>query len=122
MLLVLKMVKSAGYNLIFITSDNNSTNRKLYEKLGSGCLNSVVKNPVSCTEDLFLLFDTVHLLKTIRNNWLSPFNQTFFILVFEYFYLHYHYWRVHVCHEPSNNDNSDRNHLKVLYSHELNNM
>ena len=43
----------------------------MFEKLCDGPLTSSISNPYDSSEQLFLLFDSVHLLKCMRNNWLN---------------------------------------------------
>lgn len=67
---VLEVVFNTGYTALTVISDNNRVNRNMYQKLCGGSLKPSILNPFSQTI-LFLLFDTVHLLKSIRNNWLN---------------------------------------------------
>ena len=64
-------VTRAGYTIISIISDNNVINRKSFISLG-GCDQLVpsMKNPVN-DKTIFFLFDSVHLLKSVRNNWIN---------------------------------------------------
>lgn len=76
---VLKMLTDIGYRVLCLISDNNSVNRKMYGILCNGSISSSFKNPFDTTQNVFLLFDSVHLFKCIRNNWLNQvdYNQTF---------------------------------------------
>ena len=38
---------------------------------------SFIMNPIHITQKIFLMFDTVHLLKCVRNNWINDIDQTF---------------------------------------------
>ena len=67
----LKILHEVGYKVISLISDNNRVNRCMFEKLCGGTLASKVKNPADDISPLFLLFDTVHLVKCIRNNWFN---------------------------------------------------
>ena len=68
---VIANVTEAGYKIVSIISDNNVINRKSFILLrGSETLKPFIINPLN-NEKIFLLFDTVHLLKCIRNNWLN---------------------------------------------------
>ena len=67
---VLKCLHNIGYKVLGIISDNNRINRNMFEHLCGGTLQSSIKHPFS-DDPLFLLFDTVHILKSIRNNWLN---------------------------------------------------
>ena len=46
---------------------------------------SFIINPTSIhiTQKIFLMFDTVHLLKCVRNNWINDIDQTFTYLDFD---------------------------------------
>ncbi|XP_023225604.1 uncharacterized protein LOC111626460 [Centruroides sculpturatus] len=68
---VLKLLKKFGYKVITIISDNNRINRVMFEKFCNGLLTTNIQNPYSPSDKIFLLFDSVHLLKCIRNNWLN---------------------------------------------------
>ena len=53
-------------------SDNNVVNRKMFMELsGTGRLVPYIQNPINVDEIIYILFDTVHLLKCIRNNWIN---------------------------------------------------
>ena len=68
---VIANVTEAGYQIVSIISDNNVINRKSFILLsGSETLKPFIINPLN-NEKIFLLFDTVHLLKCICNNWLN---------------------------------------------------
>ena len=65
-------VEKAGGHVLGSITDNHKVNQqycKLFDRLGSS--NAIVKHPLDNERVWFLLFDTVHLLKCIRNNWLS---------------------------------------------------
>ena len=75
---VIKTVTAAGYNIVAILSDNNVINRKMFMELsGTKTLVPFILNPVNKIERIYLLFDTVHLLKCIRNNWINEADKTF---------------------------------------------
>ena len=68
---VIANVTEADYKIVSIISDHNVINRKSFILLGgSDTLKHFIINPLN-NEKIFLLFDTVHLLKCICNNWLS---------------------------------------------------
>ena len=56
--------------MLSIITDNNRINRNMFEELCGETLQSSIKHPFS-GDQLFLLFDTVHILKSVRNNWLN---------------------------------------------------
>lgn len=78
---MLEILTTAGYNVISIISDNNRVNRKMFEKFSGGVIQSSVENPYSKADRIFLLFDSVHIMKCVRNNWLNQTDnrQTFII-------------------------------------------
>ena len=67
---VLSLTNDACANVISIITDNNSVNIKCFEYLGcpKGISNTI--NPVT-EEPLYLLYDAVHIIKNVRNNWLN---------------------------------------------------
>ena len=70
---LLKKLSSAGFRVISIISDNNRINQKMFRLLSdsSGAIAPYINDPVHPSYKIFLLFDTVHILKSIRNNWLN---------------------------------------------------
>lgn len=74
---VLRLTEKAGYRVIAIISDNNRVNRNSFEKLCGGELRPSIQHPLDPTRQLFFLFDSVHLLKCIRNNWINQHDQSF---------------------------------------------
>ena len=66
---ILETLHETGFSVSVIIADNGRINRVCFEKFGGGSLKTRVTHPYS-SEDLFLMFDTVHLMKCIRNNWL----------------------------------------------------
>ena len=66
-----------GYRIICILSDNNVVNRNFFMNLsGTNCLVPHINNPINPDHKIYLLFDTVHLLKCIRNNWINDAEKT----------------------------------------------
>lgn len=77
---VLKVLQGIGYKVLAIISDNNRVNRSMFTELCGGVLQNSTPNPYDPDETLYLLFDTVHIFKSVRNNWLNqkgPFYQKF---------------------------------------------
>ena len=66
-----KMLEDIGYYVICLISDNNRVNRNMFADLCGGELKSSIVHPYCSDRKLFFLFDTVHLLKSVRNNWLG---------------------------------------------------
>ena len=72
---VVKNVSICGYRIIL--SDNNVVNRKMFINLsGTNCLVPHINNPINPDHKIYLLFDTAHLLKCIRNNWINDAEKT----------------------------------------------
>ncbi|KAF2366592.1 Reverse transcriptase domain [Trinorchestia longiramus] len=65
-------VERTGGRVIKSVTNNHKVNQqycKLFERLGD--CSATAKHPLDNERVWFLLFDTVHLLKCIRNNWIS---------------------------------------------------
>ena len=87
---VTKVLTEVGFTIITLIGDNHRMNRAAYGLLSQKfaaedplipptILNSLkvspcIKNPFKPDSTIFLLFDTVHLFKSIRNNWLNQSN------------------------------------------------
>ena len=71
MLKVLVMLEKVGFKVFCLISDNNRVNRNMFAELCGGELKTSIPHPVCENRMLFFLFDSVHLLKCIRNNWLG---------------------------------------------------
>lgn len=74
---VLKLLSEVGFEVVAIISDNNKVNVKLFKHLGKGVVTNFITNPFDESKKIFLLYDTVHILKNIRNNWLNEKSKTF---------------------------------------------
>ena len=69
---VIHNVTKAGFTIVSIISDNNIVNRKMFLLLsGTDHLVPYFINPYKTSNKMFMLFDTVHLLKCLRNNWIN---------------------------------------------------
>ena len=69
---VLKEVESIGFKVISLVSDNNSVNRKAFELFTpNNLLQPSIPHPIDDKRLLFFIFDTVHIVKSIRNNWIN---------------------------------------------------
>ena len=65
-------LESIGFKVIAVITDNNAINRKAMTKFVSPPKLSIVYlHPSNQIRPLFFFFDTVHLLKCVRNNWLN---------------------------------------------------
>ena len=70
MLQVITNVTNSGFRIVSIISDINIVNRKSFMLIsGSDTLRPYIINPVKPSQKIFILFDTVHLLKCVRNKW-----------------------------------------------------
>ena len=77
---VIKDIEQLDLFVDVIVSDNYPLNVNLFKLLGNSKeLLSYVPHPTNNQRPLYLLFDFVHILKTIRNNWLNQkdYNCTF---------------------------------------------
>ena len=61
--LMLAITESNG-NVLALICDNNRTNQALFRKIPT-----IPKKPWRTPNDLFLLYDYVHIMKNIPNNW-----------------------------------------------------
>ena len=68
---VVKMVEQAGFRVLCIISDNNRVNGNAFSMMCNGSLQSFVAHPCDNSRKLFFLFDSVHLMKCVRNNWIN---------------------------------------------------
>ena len=59
-------IKTAGGTINSLICDNNRTNQKFFKSFPTA-----LNKPWVSTDGLFLLFDYVHIIKNIRNNWLT---------------------------------------------------
>ena len=65
-------LEKIGFKVISVITDNNSINRKAMSSFASPPQLSIVyPHPCDSTRPLFYILDSVHILKCIRNNWLS---------------------------------------------------
>ena len=69
---ICSFLESIGFKVIAVIADNNAINRKAMSKFVSPPKLSIVySQPSNLIRSLFFLFDTVHLLKCVWNNWLN---------------------------------------------------
>ena len=65
-------LEKIGFHVICIVTDNNAINGKAMSLFASPpTLSIVYPNPAERKRPLFYLYDAVHLLKCIRNNWIN---------------------------------------------------
>ena len=67
-LLILNGIRNSGGTVIVILCDNNRVNQNFFKRFD--CV-----TPWRTRDNIFLLFNYVHLLKSIRNNWLTEKSQ-----------------------------------------------
>ena len=60
------LIKSVNGEPVVVVSDGNRTNQKLFKKF-----DTVENKPWLTKDGMFLLYDFVHLMKNIRNNWIT---------------------------------------------------
>ena len=80
---VIKDIEQFGLLVDVIVSDNYPLNVNLFKLLGNSKeILSRVQHPNNNQRSLYLMFDFVHIIKTIRNNWLNQkdFNCTYIFL------------------------------------------
>ncbi len=68
---VIVMVEQAGYKIVCLISDNNRINGNMFAAFCNGSMQSSTVHPCDSTRLLFFLFDSVHLMKCVRNNWFN---------------------------------------------------
>lgn len=67
---VLNLLERIGFKVVSLIADNNIVNRKAYELMTPNkTLQPSIVHPLDSSRRLFFMFDTVHILKCIRNNW-----------------------------------------------------
>jgi len=75
---VIVTLENCGATVIGLITDNNRVNQACFGKFSA--LNAdtpwVVKSPGGNTTPFFLIYDPVHLLKNIRNNWITEKTKT----------------------------------------------
>ena len=72
---VLTMIENIGYKVVALVSDNNRI--IVFTSICGGVLKPCIAPPLDASRQLFFMFDSVHLLKSIRNNWINQVVQTF---------------------------------------------
>ncbi len=65
---VLQGLNDLGFEVLLLSADNATPNRKFFMRLGKGSLPTSIPNPVDTEKPLFLLFDAVHDFKNLYNN------------------------------------------------------
>jgi hypothetical protein len=63
---VIDSISAADGNVVAIICDNNKVNVKMFRRF-----HTVPDQPWLTTKGIFLLFDYVHIMKNVRNNWIT---------------------------------------------------
>ncbi|XP_035233510.1 uncharacterized protein LOC118205330 [Stegodyphus dumicola] len=67
---ILIALENIGFKVVCLISDNNAVNKRAFELMTPNkTLQPYIKHPLDDSRLLFFLFDTVHMLKSVRNNW-----------------------------------------------------
>ncbi|KAI6654495.1 hypothetical protein LOD99_891 [Oopsacas minuta] len=77
---VIRDVEACGLSVHVLCTDNYPMNVNIFKLFSpSRLLEHIVPHPMDSNRPLFLLFDFVHIIKSIRNNWLNQidYNKTF---------------------------------------------
>jgi hypothetical protein len=70
---VITKLEDISYRVLCVLSDNNAVNGKAMKNFSpKKQLSIVYPHPCNSTRPLFILYDSVHILKCIKNNWLNP--------------------------------------------------
>lgn len=82
---VLQIVHNIGLEIVIICTDTNRINVKLYKELknrypafneNGDKFENRIADPFNQDKNIFLFFDSVHIYKNIRNNWLNVDHQS----------------------------------------------
>ena len=76
------VVEQAGGTVLGSITDNHKINQlycKMFDRPSESDYPATATHPLDNTRSWYLLFDTVHLLKCIRNNWISGESTLFLI-------------------------------------------
>ena len=68
---VCRAVTEIGLNVVCVSADGYSANRKFFEELCGGTIAHSIPHPVTPDERLFLIFDPVHIFKNFFSNFLN---------------------------------------------------
>lgn len=68
---ILKVVEECGFSVVSVIAVNIRINRNMFATICGGELMSHITNPNIPPKKIFFLFDSVHILKCIRNNWMN---------------------------------------------------
>lgn len=80
---VCSVISKCGFKIVVIISDNNRVNRNLFDKLCGSQVGELkdltyhVVVDIPSEEKIFCTYDSVHVMKSWRNNWLKEKSNTF---------------------------------------------
>ena len=78
---VIRYVEACGLSVHVLCTDNYPMNVNIFKLFSPSRLleHSIVPHPMDSNRPLFLFYDFVHIIKSIRNNWLNQidYNETF---------------------------------------------
>ena len=71
-------IHGSGGNVVGVICDNNRVNQRCYGMFTPKSTDTkwIVESPAISSKNLFLIYDPVHLLKNIRNNWMTEMTKT----------------------------------------------
>lgn len=65
-------LENIGFEVLSFISDNNAVNRQTFELFANeNTLKPYIMHPNDPSQQLFFIFDSVHIIKCVRNNWIS---------------------------------------------------
>ena len=75
---VIEMIDECGGTVIAVVNDNNRVNQSFRKKFQAynELAPWIVRSPANPRQPIFLLYDSTHILKNIRNNWIKESTQT----------------------------------------------
>ena len=75
---VITLLESCGARVFGLVNDNNRVNQAFFGYFEKTNLSApwIVKSPVDPSRQLYLIYDPVHLLKNIRNSWITESTKT----------------------------------------------
>lgn len=70
---VVRFAQQIGFKILVVITDNNRVNQAMFKLLCADSFNNF-PNPSFPNEVIYVQYDTVHLIKNFRNNWLNSKN------------------------------------------------
>lgn len=68
---IIVSLEEFGFKVVVIVTDNNSINRKCVANFNNPIANYVYPHPCDSERPLFYCVDSVHIIKSVRNNWVN---------------------------------------------------